>query len=240
MSRDNDGLFRLRKTLAWYQGPASQVAEKLAIRQERLTPGTSGAKAPTYSQSFTAPLKSCPDTKQEFFRSLLATSQPTLLPIVDNYGNCENGTAYTGPVTISSSTTLYAQAGNVWSNPPSTTVAATYTITGGGAASTPTFSPVAGTYPGTQSVALSTSSPGAIICYTTNGATPATNGSTGCATGTLYTSTVSVATSETLEAIAGGTGYADSPVASAGYVVSFSAPVVISGKTVITGKTVLQ
>lgn len=85
-------------------------------------------------------------------------------------------------------------------------------------AATPTFSPVAGTYSSTQSVTLSTTS-GTVICYNTTGS-PATNGTTGCTTGTLYTTPVSVSTSETLYAVAGGTGLVDSTVGSAAYVIT--------------------
>lgn len=96
---------------------------------------------------------------------------------------------------------------------------ATLTLNPSGVASaTPTFSPVAGSYGSTQSVAISTTA-GSVICYNTTGS-PATNGATGCATGTLYTAPVSVASTETLYAVAGGTGYADSAVASAAYTIS--------------------
>jgi hypothetical protein len=86
-------------------------------------------------------------------------------------------------------------------------------------AATPTFSPVGGTYSSTQTVTISTSTSGATICWNTTGA-PATNGTTGCTTGTLYTGTVSVSSSETLYAVAGGTGYLDSSVGSASYVIA--------------------
>jgi hypothetical protein len=91
-------------------------------------------------------------------------------------------------------------------------------------ASTPTFSPGAGTYTASQSVTISTTSPGAILCYNFTGA-PATNGATGCAVGsTLYTTPVYVNVTETLYAVAGGTGYIDSSVGSASYVLQGSAP----------------
>jgi Chitobiase/beta-hexosaminidase C-terminal domain len=89
-------------------------------------------------------------------------------------------------------------------------------------ASTPTFSPVAGSYGSAQTVTISTTSSGAIICYNTTGS-PATNGTTGCTTGTLYSSPVSVSSSETLYAVAGGTGYTDSTVGSAAYVINGTA-----------------
>ena len=96
-----------------------------------------------------------------------------------------------------------------------------YTVESPGQAAIPTFSPAAGTYSGSQSVTLSTASSGAVICYNTTGS-PATNGSTGCATGTLYTGPVTVSSSETLYAVAGGTGYGDSPAGSASYVIQSS------------------
>lgn len=90
-------------------------------------------------------------------------------------------------------------------------------------ANTPTFSPVAGTYSGAQSVTISTTSIGAIICYSTT-ATPATNGTTGCTTGTLYVSPVAIVATSTLQAVAGGTGYTDSSVGSAAYTINNPAP----------------
>ena len=94
----------------------------------------------------------------------------------------------------------------------------TYTVQSPGQAATPTFSPATGTYTGTQHIALSSSSTGAVVCYNTVGS-PATNGATGCNTGTLYAAPVSVPASESLYAVAGGTGYSDSPVVNASYVI---------------------
>jgi hypothetical protein len=87
-------------------------------------------------------------------------------------------------------------------------------------AATPVCSPGSGTYSVTQSVTCTDSSSGAVICYTTNGTTPATNGSTGCTTGTLYSSAISIGSTLTLKAIAGGTSYTDSTVAS--YTLTFT------------------
>jgi hypothetical protein len=92
------------------------------------------------------------------------------------------------------------------------------TLSGSTPAATPTFSPGAGTYSSTQTVTISTTA-GSVICYNTTGS-PATNGTTGCTTGTLYSGAVSVSTSETLYAVSGGTGYTDSPVGSATYTIS--------------------
>ena len=78
--------------------------------------------------------------------------------------------------------------------------------------STPTFSPAAGTYAAGQKVAISDATAGAVIYYTTNGNTPTT-------ASTKYTAPISISGSETLEAIAVATGYANSAVASAKYTI---------------------
>lgn len=93
-------------------------------------------------------------------------------------------------------------------------------------ASAPSFSPVAGTYAGAQSVTSSTTSPSSFICWNTTGVTPATNGNTGspaCTSSTLYTGAITVSSSETIYAVTGGTGYADSTVSSAAYVINGAA-----------------
>jgi hypothetical protein len=88
-------------------------------------------------------------------------------------------------------------------------------------AATPAFLPVAGTYVGTQSVTISCST-GPVACYNTTGS-PATNGTTGCTTGTLYSTAVTVSTSETLYAACGGTNYLDTPASSV-YTINAVAP----------------
>ena len=163
------------------------------------------------------------------YSALASLSSTTILPQTDNKGGCAAGTANSGTVTVSSSTTLYAMCGTTYTGPPSALVSATYTITGGGSAATPTVSPAAGTYVGTQNVVPSTSSGGAVLCYTTNGTTPATNGSTGCTTGTQFSGgTIPVSSSLTLKVIAGGTGYTDSSVLSAAYTINTTATPVIT------------
>lgn len=78
---------------------------------------------------------------------------------------------------------------------------------------TPVFSPAAGSYGPTQSVTISTLTAGAKIFYTTNGSTPTTGS-------TLYSGPISVASSETVKAIAVTTGTHNSAVASAAYVIN--------------------
>lgn len=93
-------------------------------------------------------------------------------------------------------------------------------ISGTPTASAPVFSPAAGTYTSTQTVTATNLSSAPTGCYTTNGSTPATNGTTGCTTGTLYSSSISVASSLTLKMVWGGTSFLDSTVTSAAYVIA--------------------
>jgi len=147
----------------------------------------------------------------------LSSSYPTQPPQPDNKGGCNAGTPYSGPVPVSSSTTLYAMAGIPYTasnvGPPSTLVAGAYTIGSIPAASTPTFSPVAGTYTGSQSVIISDATSGATIYYTADGSTPTTSS-------TQYTGPIAVSSTEKIEAVAVDAGDTRSAVASATYAIT--------------------
>jgi LysM repeat protein len=82
-------------------------------------------------------------------------------------------------------------------------------------AATPTFSEGGGTYTGMQSITLYDATPGATIYYTTNGTTPTTSSS-------VYSASnpIKVGSNETIEAIAVASGYTNSAVASAAYVIN--------------------
>ena len=96
-------------------------------------------------------------------------------------------------------------------------------------AATPTFSPVAGTYTGSQSVTISDATPGSTIYYTLNGSTPNTSS-------TQFTTTpITVAASETINAIATATGFAQSAVGTAAYVISAPTPAATPVITPATG-----
>jgi hypothetical protein len=121
-----------------------------------------------------------------------------------------NGTLYSGPIAIGSTTTLsaIAYASNLLDSAINSGI---YTITH--AAAAPNFSPAAGTYTNLVSVTLSSATPDASIRYTTDGSTP-TSG-----TGTLYTSPIAINSTTTVKAIAFASGAADSPVTSAAYTI---------------------
>ena len=75
---------------------------------------------------------------------------------------------------------------------------------------TPTFNPGAGTYTSAQNVAISSTTEGATIYYTTDGTDPTTSSS-------VYSSAINVSTNTTIKAIAVKEGNNNSAVASATY-----------------------
>jgi hypothetical protein len=121
-----------------------------------------------------------------------------------------SSTKYTGAITVSATETVQAIAIKTGSN-NSPVATAAYTIAP--ALPTPTFSLAAGTYTTSQSVTISDATAGTTIYYTTNGTTPTTSSA-------KYTGAITVAATETLEAIATGTGYTNSPVAAASYIIA--------------------
>jgi|JI10StandDraft_1071094.scaffolds.fasta_scaffold80900_1 hypothetical protein len=84
----------------------------------------------------------------------------------------------------------------------------------------PTFSPAAGTYTTTQSVTISTTTIGAILCYSTDGSTPSCDSTPSCSSGTLYSSPVSISTTTTLKALACKAGNLVSAVGTGDYVLN--------------------
>ncbi len=138
-------------------------------------------------------------------------------PTGDNNGNCLHGVTYSTPVSVPISLTILAIATKSGFLDSAVGTAA-YVING--TANTPTFSPVAGTYVGAQSVVITSALAGSTLCYTIDGSTPTANGGGTCTHGTTYSTAVSVSSSLTLKAIASKSGYTDSGVGSAAYVIT--------------------
>ena len=119
------------------------------------------------------------------------------------------GTLYSGPVTISSPTTLKAIAYADGHN-DSPVTSSFYAFP---PAPAPVFSPAPGTYASAQIVAMTSAASIATIRYTTDGSTPTeTNG-------TIYSGPVTISNSIMLKAIAYGSDFADSPVTSGLYTI---------------------
>jgi urease beta subunit len=90
----------------------------------------------------------------------------------------------------------------------------------------PTFSPVAGLYNASQNVTISTTTGSALICYTTDGNTPACNATPACTTGSAYGGTVNISATSQLRAIGCRSGYTNSSVTSGTYTIDTVAPVI--------------
>lgn len=108
---------------------------------------------------------------------------------------------------VAGTANITASAGDVTSAP------AELVVTAIPIAAMPTFSPASGTYTSAQSVAISDTTTGAAIYYTTDGTTPTTNSM-------LYTGSISVGSTEIIKAIAVAVGYAQSSVGSASYTIN--------------------
>lgn len=100
----------------------------------------------------------------------------------------------------------------------------------------PTFSPVAGTYNATQNVTISSTTPSATICYTTDGNTPACDATPTCTTGSTYSGTVAISATAQLRAIGCRNGYTSSSVTSGTYTIDTTPPV-ISATAPATGSS---
>jgi hypothetical protein len=103
-------------------------------------------------------------------------------------------------------------------------------------AATPSFSLAGGTYTSVQTLTISDATTGAAIYYTTDGGAPTTNSS-------LYTGPIAIHSSETIQAIATGGGFAGSPMATASYAINlpvadFSLSVFLPSLSVVSGQSV--
>ena len=120
-----------------------------------------------------------------------------------------SSSVYSGPITISATTTVNAIA-TASGFSQSAVASAAYTLQSP-AAATPIFTPASGTsFSSSLSVTIADSTPGATIYYTTNGSTPTT-------TSTIYKGPISVTSTTTIQAIATASGFTQSAVVSASY-----------------------
>ena len=140
-----------------------------------------------------------------------ATAGATLYYTTDGSTPTTASTKYSGPVNISTTTTLraIATAPNLANSAVSS---ATYTIQNS-AAARPSFSPAPGTYAGSVTVSIFSTTPGATMYYTTDGTTPTTASK-------KYTAPITLTATTTLKAIATGPNLANSAVSSAPYTIN--------------------
>jgi FtsP/CotA-like multicopper oxidase with cupredoxin domain len=129
-----------------------------------------------------------------------------------------SGTLNSSGVATLSLTTLPIGSNSITANYSGDTsfassTATALTVTVVAVASSPGFSPGAGTYGFSQQVTINTSTGGGVIYYTVDGTTPTT-------ASTQYSGPITVFSTETIQAIAAASGYANSIVTSAAYTIN--------------------
>lgn len=138
-------------------------------------------------------------------------------PTAPTAGTCGAGsTTYGGSITVATTTTILA-LGTEAGFTNSTVANFPYTITPATVA-VPTASPAPGSYLTTQSVTLSDTTSGAVICYRSDGVNPAATTAGACDPGsTTYSGPISVSTTRTIKALGTHSGQTNSAVASFAY-----------------------
>ena len=125
-----------------------------------------------------------------------------------------SSTVYSAPIAVSASGTLKAIAVASGYSPSAVGIAA-YSLAP--ILPAPVLSPSPGTYSAAQTVTITDGTAGTTIYYTTDGTTP-TNSSD------IYSGPIAVSASETVQALAGETGYNNSPVAGGTYTIAAQLP----------------
>jgi hypothetical protein len=192
-----------------YTGPIS-ITQTTTVRAITTAPAMadSTAASATYTIEAIPPSFSPPGgTFNQPLQVTLTTptSGATIRYTTDGSTPTASSPAYTGPISITRTTTVRAMT-TAPGNTNSAVASATYTLQ----TAAPTFSPPGGSYVLPQFVSISSSSPGAAIYYTTDGSTPTTSS-------TRYTGSILLASTTTVRAIAVVTGWSASTVSSATY-----------------------
>ncbi len=142
------------------------------------------------------------------------TNGVTIYYTLDGSTPTRGSLLYSSPIVITGhGTTKTIKAFAVKSGYIDSSIASATFIINYNAVAQPTFFPIAGSYVTTQNVIISSSTTGVTIRYTTDGTNPT------CAIGTLYTASVSIASSATIKAIACKNGMLDSSVNIASYTI---------------------
>jgi hypothetical protein len=191
------------------------VSQATTIRAITTAPGMldSAESIAAYTVQVLAPAFSVPGgtyNQPQTVALTTATSGATIRYTTDGSTPTASSPVYSAPFSVSQTMTIRAIAMKAGME-NSTVASATYTIV----AATPTFNPPGGSYLLPQMVAISSTTPGATIYYTTDGSTPTT-------ASTQYTDPFLVGLgTTTIKAIAVKPGLSPSAVASATYRIPF-------------------
>jgi sugar lactone lactonase YvrE len=207
---------------AQYTGPIS-VSQTTTLKAIAIATGYSNSSVATATYTITiepqtempkfAPLGGAFTSPQSVVISDV-TSGATIYFTTDGSTPTTGSTQYSGPIAVGTTETINAiAAASGYTN--SNIATATFTINLPPTAP-PTFSPAAGTYTSSQNVRITDSTSGAIIYYTSDGSTPTTSSA-------KYDGPIAVTSTETIKALAASSGYADSIVANASYVINLPA-----------------
>lgn len=198
------------KAIAWKSGCTNSEIASRTYTIQCATP-TFSVNAGTYNESKSV--------------TLSTTYGDKIYYTTNNTTPSTSSTLYEGAIAVNQTTTIKAIA---WKEgcSNSSEASATYTLQ----CVAPTFNVAAGTYTGAQTVAISSTTPGVTIRYTTNGNNPSTN------TGTVYSEPITVSSSQTVKAIAYKTNWSASTVASATYTIKYTVNWVVNGTTISTAE----
>lgn len=137
-----------------------------------------------------------------------ATGGATIYYTTNGSTPTTSSSVYSSAITVSSDNTTIKAIAVKAGLDNSSVGSATYRLT----CATPTFSPTAGTYTEAQTVTISCATTSATIYYTTNGSDPTTGSS-------VYSTSLTVSSTQTIKAIATASGYSNSAIASATYTI---------------------
>jgi hypothetical protein len=141
-----------------------------------------------------------------------ATPDAVIYYTINGNGPTTSSPIYKGPITLSSNSYILARA-IAPGYYESAELSATYSFL----AVAPAISPAGGSYQSVQTVALSSSTPGAGFFYTTDGSTPT-------ASSNWYSGPITVSSNKTVRAITWANNYNTSYVSSSTYVIQLPAP----------------
>lgn len=190
-----------------YAAPV-RIANSMVLKARAYAAEMAPSAVATAAYTITAPAAAKPDispnggtftTAQQVTLSTTETGGQIIYTTDGTIPNTTSGTIYTGPFTLAQTATVNAIVVNVPGKPTSSVTTAVFTID---IALPIAFDKQTGTYNNDISVAITTTTTGAIVCYTKDGSDPACSATGACATGQ---STVGVPVVITENATATGT-----------------------------------